>query len=134
MSVNKVIIVGRLGRDPEGRSTSGGSRVARMSIATDETWSDQRGERQKKTEWHRVVVFGKAADNCERYLQKGSQVYIEGRLQTQEWQDKAGAKRFTTEIVAQSVKFLDGAKAGGSDARGGGDEYDEHPPDSEVPF
>lgn len=133
MSVNKVILVGRLGRDPEGRSTNGGSRVVRLSLATDETWSDQRGERQKKTEWHRVVAFGKVADNCERYLKKGSQVFVEGRLQTQEWQDKSGAKRATTEVVAASVKFLDGAQ-GASRGEQQQDNYDDHPPDSDVPF
>lgn len=137
MTVNKVILVGRLGRDPEGRSTSGGSKVVRLSLATEEQWTDQRGERQKKTEWHRVSVFGKPADNCERYLQKGSQVYVEGRIQTQEWQDKTGAKRTSTEVIASNVKFLDrqggGRGEGRGDTAGGG--YDGPPDgDDDVPF
>ncbi|MFN7955103.1 MAG: single-stranded DNA-binding protein [bacterium] len=120
MTVNKVILIGRLGRDPEGRATAGGSKVVRLNVATDEVWSDQRGERQKRTEWHRIVVFGKTADNCERYLKKGSQVFVEGRLQTQEWQDKTGAKRYTTEIVALNIKFLDRGGEGGPRGGGGG--------------
>lgn len=137
MTVNKVILVGRLGRDPEGRSTTGGSKVVNLNLATDETWTDQRGERQKKTEWHRVSVFGKQADSCERYLQKGSQVFVEGRIQTREWEDKTGAKRTSTEIVASNVKFLDrqgGARGEGQGAAGGGG-YDGAPDDDDlVPF
>ena len=137
-SVNKAILVGRLGRDPEGRATTGGSKVVRLNVATDEVWSDQRGERQKRTEWHRIVVFGKTADNCERYLKKGSQVFVEGRLQTQEWQDKTGAKRYTTEIVANDVKFLDSAKSSGgggdSDVHGGNGHDGGPSPDDDVPF
>ncbi len=137
MTVNKVILVGRLGRDPEGRSTAGGSKVVRLSLATEEQWTDQRGERQKKTEWHRVSVFGKPADNCERYLQKGSQVYVEGRIQTQEWQDKAGAKRTSTEVIASNVKFLDRQGGGRGEGRGdnaGGGYDDGNDPDGDVPF
>jgi single-strand DNA-binding protein len=137
-SVNKAILVGRLGRDPESQSTAGGSKVVRLSVATDEVWNDQRGERQKKTEWHRIVVFGKTADAVERYLKKGSQVFIEGRIQTQEWQDKTGAKRYTTEIVASDVKFLDSAKSSGSGgdsgSYGGGGDGGEASPDDDVPF
>ncbi len=136
MTVNKVILVGRLGRDPESRSTTGGSKVVNLSLATEESWTDQRGERQKKTEWHRVSVFGKPADNCERYLAKGSQVYVEGRIQTREWQDKTGAKRTSSEVVASVVKFLDrqgGGRGEGQGAAGGG--YDGPPDDdSDVPF
>ncbi len=159
MTVNKVILIGRLGRDPEGRATGGGSKVVRLNVATDEVWSDQKGEKQKRTEWHRVVVFGKTADNCERYLKKGSQIFVEGRIQTQEWQDKTGAKRYTTEVIAQNVKFLDragdrpgggsgGPSAGGgggfdSGGGGGGGGYDDYPGaaggggevgDDDVPF
>lgn len=119
MTVNKVILVGRLGRDPEGRSTGGGSKVTNLSLATDEQWTDQRGERQKQTEWHRVSVFGKQAESCERYLQKGSQVYVEGRIQTREWQDKTGAKRTSTEVIASNVKFLD-RQGGGERQQDGG--------------
>lgn len=136
MTVNKVILVGRLGRDPESRSTGGGSKVTNLSLTTDEQWTDQRGERQKQTEWHRVSVFGKQAESCERYLQKGSQVYVEGRIQTREWQDKTGAKRTSTEVVASNVKFLDrqggGRGEGRGDAAGGG--YDDTADDDSVPF
>lgn len=133
-----MILVGRLGRDPEGRSTAGGSKVVNLNLATDEQWTDQRGERQKKTEWHRVSVFGRQADSCERYLQKGSQVFVEGRIQTREWEDKAGAKRTSTEIVASNVKFLDrqgGGRGEGQGAPGGGG-YDGAPDgdDDQVPF
>lgn len=125
MTINKVILVGRLGRDPEGRATGGGAKVVRLNVATDEVWTDKSGQRQKQTEWHRVVVFGKTADNCERYLKKGSQIWVEGRLQTREWQDNAGAKRYTTEIVARDVKFLD--RAGDRPGGGGGAAYDAPP-------
>jgi single-strand DNA-binding protein len=137
VTVNKVILVGRLGRDPEGRSTTGGSKVVNLSLATEESWTDQRGERQKKTEWHRVSVFGKPADNCEQYLAKGSLIYVEGRIQTREWQDKTGAKRTTSEVVASVVKFLDRQGGGRGDGQGaaGGGGYDGPPDgDDDVPF
>ncbi len=135
MTINKAILVGRLGRDPEARATTGGSKVVQLNLATDEVWQDQRGERQKRTEWHRVVVFGKTADTCERFLKKGSQIFVEGRIQTREWQDKTGAKRYTTEIVARDVKFLDrageggggGPRSGGGGGGGGGGGYDQGP-------
>jgi single-strand DNA-binding protein len=112
-SVNTVILIGRLGRDPEVRWTQGAQAVAELSVATDETWG--KGEdRQKKTEWHRIVAWGKLAEICQQYLHKGSLVYIAGRLQTRQWEDKDGNKRQTTEVVAHAVQFLDG--------RGGGDE------------
>lgn len=100
-SVNKVIIVGNLGADPEVRFTGSGQAVANLSIATTEKW--QGGE---KTEWHRVVVFGKQAEACKEYLSKGRQVYVEGRIQTRSWDDKDGNKRYTTEVIAQRVQFL----------------------------
>lgn len=137
MTVNKVILVGRLGRDPEARSTGGGSKVTNLSLATDEQWTDQRGERQKQTEWHRVSVFGKQADSCERYLQKGSQVYVEGRIQTREWQDKTGAKRTTTEVVASTVKFLDRQGGGERQQQDGGSReagWVSGQDDDEVPY
>src|ERR1700759_5582897 len=98
MSVNKVILVGRLGRDPETRFTGGGQAVANFTMATDETYKDRNGERQKKTEWHRIVAWGPRAEFAQKYLKKGSLIYLEGRLQTREWQDKENQKRSTTEI------------------------------------
>jgi single-strand DNA-binding protein len=107
-SVNKVILVGNLGRDPELRYIQSGQAVANFSLATNEKWKDKDGNNQERTEWHRIVVWGKSAENCAQYLQKGRSVYIEGKLQTREWEDKEGSKRSTTEIVAQAVQFLGG--------------------------
>ena len=107
--VNKVIVVGRLGSDPEVKQISTDSSVANMSVATSESWNDKNGQRQEKTEWHRVVVWGKLAELCGKYLSKGRQVYVEGRLQTRSWEDQQGQKRYTTEIVATTVQFLDKA-------------------------
>ena len=107
--VNKVIIVGRLGADPEVKQISSGNTVATLSVATSETWNDRNGQRQERTEWHRVVVWGKTAELCGKYLSKGRQVYLEGRLQTRSWEDQQGQKRYTTEIVANTVQFLGGA-------------------------
>src|ERR1700747_2424001 len=101
MSVNKVILVGRLGRDPETRYTGGGQAVGNFSVATDETYKDKAGERQKRTEWHKIVVWAKQAEIAQQYLKKGALVYIEGRIQTREWDDKEGQKSSTTEIVAK---------------------------------
>ncbi|HPW46005.1 MAG TPA: single-stranded DNA-binding protein [bacterium] len=106
MSVNKVILVGRLGTDPEKLVTGSGRSVAKFNLATSETWKDKSGQKQEKTEWHRIVVWGAQAENCAQYLSKGRQVYIEGKLQTRQWDDKEGKKRYTTEVVAQSVQFL----------------------------
>ena len=106
-SVNRVILIGNLGRDPELRYTAGGQPVASFSVATNERWNDREGKTQERTEWHRIVVWGKQGENCANYLQKGRTVYIEGRLQTREWEDKEGQKRQTTEVVAQTVQFLD---------------------------
>ncbi len=116
MSVNKVILVGRLGRDPETRFTSGGQAVANFTIATDETYKDRNGERQKRTEWHRLVVWGKQAEVVQKFLKKGSQAYFEGRFQTREWQDKEGQKRTTTEVVVTDFRFLGGSGKGDSAA------------------
>src|SRR3982750_250182 len=109
--VNKVIIVGRLGADPELKTVTGGQSVARLSIATSENWTDKQGQRQERTEWHRIVVWGKLAELCEKYLSKGRQCYVEGRLQTRSWDDKDGNKRYTTEVVATTVQFLGGPSA-----------------------
>ncbi len=107
MSVNKAILVGRLGRDPETRYTSGGQAVANFTLATDETFKDRSGERQKRTEWHRVVLWGKLAEIAQQYLKKGMLVYVEGRIQTRQWEDKRdGQKRQTTEIVGNVMRML----------------------------
>ena len=103
--LNKAIIVGRLGADPETKVTSSGKNVTRFNVATSETWLSKEGEKQERTEWHRVTVWGKLAETCAKYLSKGRQVTVEGRLQTRSWEDKDGNKRYTTEIVANSVIF-----------------------------
>jgi single-strand DNA-binding protein len=117
-SVNKVILVGNLGRDPETRYTTSGEAVTNVSIATTDTWKDKSGEKQERTEWHRVAFFGKLAEIAGEYLKKGSQVYVEGRLQTRKWQDKDGQDKYTTEIVADRMQML-GSRAGA--ASGGGE-------------
>ena len=121
--VNKAIIVGNLGRDPEVRYTANGSAVANVTIATSESWKDkQSGERQERTEWHRVVFFGRLAEIAEEYLKKGAQVYIEGSIRTQKWQDKeSGQDRYTTEIVARDMQML--GSRGGEASGGSGDDY-----------
>jgi single-strand DNA-binding protein len=129
MSVNKVILVGRLGRDPETRYTGGGQAVANFSVATDETYKDKNGERQKRTEWHKIVVWGKQAEIAQQYLKKGSLIFIEGRIQSREWQDKEGQKRTSFEIVASNFRMLGGRgdnAGGGGGARSGGDEMESH--------
>lgn len=104
--VNKVILVGNLGSDPEVRTTPGGQRVANFRLATSRSWNSQDGQRQEKTEWHSIVAWGKTADIVERYLQKGKQVYIEGRLETRSWQDKDGQTRYKTEIICENMQML----------------------------
>jgi single-strand DNA-binding protein len=111
-SVNRVTLIGNLGRDPELRYTKDGQGVANFTVATNERWRDKQGSTQERTEWHRIVVWGKQGENCAQYLQKGRSVYVEGRLQTRDWEDKDGNKRQTTEIVAQSVQFLGGRGEG----------------------
>lgn len=106
MSVNKVILVGRLGRDPESRFTPSGQQVCNFTLATDETFKDRAGERQKRTEWHRIVLWGRLAEISQQYLKRGTLVYIEGRLQTRQWDDRSGNKRTTTEIVASVMRIL----------------------------
>jgi single-strand DNA-binding protein len=140
MSVNKVILVGNLGANPEMRYTQGGQPVANLRIATSERWTDKSGQRQETTEWHRVVLFGKTAEIAGQYLTKGRQVYIEGRIQTRQWQDQQGQKRYTTEIVGTNMQMIGGRgertedpaatvppdDGGGSDFGGG--------PDDDIPF
>jgi single-strand DNA-binding protein len=121
--VNKVILIGNLGRDPELRYTQSGQAVANFSLATSENWNDKTsGERIERTEWHRIVAWGKTAELCSQYLSKGRTVYVEGRLQTREYEDKEGIKRRTTEIVASNVTFLGsrGGEGGGAPGSGGG--------------
>jgi single-strand DNA-binding protein len=120
--LNKVILIGNLGRDPEIRYTQQGLAVVNFPIATTEVWTDRNtGERQEKTEWHRIVVFGKQAETCEKYLSKGRQVYLEGRLQTRSW-EKEGQTQYTTEIVVSNVIFL-GSRDGGGQSGSGGSDY-----------
>src|SRR5690348_10178436 len=119
MSVNRAILVGRLGRDPETRYTSGGQAVCNFTLATDETYKDRNGERQKRTEWHRIVVWGKQAEIAQQYLHKGSLIFVEGRIQTRQWDDREGQKRTTVEIVASNFRMLGGRAEGGMAAGAG---------------
>jgi single-strand DNA-binding protein len=119
MSVNKVILVGRLGRDPETRFTPNGQAVCNFSLATDESYKDRAGERQKRTEWHRIVLWGKLAELAQQYLKKGSLIYLEGRIQSRQWDDREGQKRTSFEIVANTMKFL-GARGEAAAAAGAG--------------
>jgi single-strand DNA-binding protein len=123
-SVNKVILVGNLGRDAEKRYTPSGAVVATINMATTEVWTDKAGQRQEKTEWHRVVLWGKPAESLSEYLTKGKQIYVEGRLQTRTWDDKDGNKRYTTEIRGDRIVLLGGGagRGGGGMSRGGGEE------------
>ena len=142
-SVNKVILIGNLGRDPEIRSTQDGTRVANLSVATSESWRDKSsGERKERTEWHRVVIFNdKLVEIVEKYLKKGAKVYIEGALQTRKWTDNSGQERYSTEVVLQRYRgeltMLDG-RSGGSAGGGSAGRSERRPPvqdlDDEVPF
>ena len=120
-SVNKVILVGNLGRDAELRYTPGGAAVATLNLATTEVWNDKSsGQKQEKTEWHRIVLWGKSAESLSEYLTKGKQIYVEGRLQTRKWQDKDGNDKYTTEIRADRITLLGGGGGGRSEGMGGG--------------
>ena len=138
-SVNKVILIGNLGRDPELRYTQGGQAVASFSIATTENFTKKSGERDERTEWHRIVAWGRTAELCAQYLSKGRSVYIEGRLQTREWENKEGQKQRTTEVVAQTVQFLGGPRGQGAgparegEARDAAPGFDEGPSGSSAP-
>jgi len=121
--VNKVILIGNLGADPEVRYTNTGTPVANFRIATNETWTTREGERTTRTEWHRVVAFGKLSEICSEYLNRGKQVYVEGRLQTRSWEDAEGQTHYRTEVVAQEVIFLGSRQPGKSEIE-----------DEEVPF
>ena len=111
--LNKVMLIGRLGRDPELKYTQGGQSVVKFSLATDESWTDKSGEKKTRTEWHNIVVWGKLGEICNQYLKKGRLVYVEGRIQTRQWEDQSGNKRSTTEIVLNDMSILE--------ARGGGE-------------
>jgi single-strand DNA-binding protein len=134
MSVNKVILIGRLGADPEIRYTADGQPVATFRLATSERWTDKNGQRQERTEWHRIVAFGRLAEICGEYLAKGRQVYIEGRLQTRSYEDRDGVKRFVTEIVAQNMQML-GRRDEASSAPSEPKSFEEDlPPEDDLPF
>jgi single-strand DNA-binding protein len=142
-SVNKVILIGNLGRDAELRHTPGGQAVASLNLATTEQWNDKDGQRQEKTEWHRIVLWGRQAESLQQYLVKGKQIYVEGRLQTRQWDDKDGNKRYTTEIKADRITLLGGGGGGGARAGmdRGGDYGQGEPmrepadvPEDDIPF
>lgn len=120
MSVNKVILVGRLGKDPETRYMTNGEAVTNVTLATSENWKDKSGEKQEKTEWHNLVFYRRLAEVAGEYLKKGSQIYVEGKIQTRKWQDKEGKDRYTTEIIVNEMTMLGGKSSGSdhSDAKG----------------
>ena len=136
-SVNKVILVGNLGGDPEVRYTPSGTAVANFTLATHEQWKNKDGEKEEKTEWHRIVAWARLGEICGEYLHKGKQVYIEGRLQTRSWEDRDGNKRYTTEIVAQTMQML-GSPGKQAKVESPGDRFpQEEPisiPDDDIPF
>ena len=125
--VNKAILIGNLGGDPETRFTPSGAQVANFSLATSESWNDKQGERQERTEWHRLVLWNKLAEIAGQYLKKGSRIYVEGKIQTRNWEDQSGQKRYQTEIVVHDMQMLDTRDSSGS----GG--YQEAPPPEEPP-
>ncbi len=127
-SVNKVILIGNLGSDPELKYTPSGAAVTNFNVATNEVWNDKDGNKQERTEWHRVVLWRKLAEIAGEYLKKGSKVYLEGRLQTRSWEDKDGVKRYTTEVVADNMTMLDAKGEGGSSSGASS-----APPPSEAP-
>ena len=136
--VNKVLLIGRLGKDPEVRYTPDGMMVTNFSLATDEYRKDKNGERVQRTEWHRIVTFGKLADICGNYLSKGKLIFVEGRIQTQSWEDKEGNKRYTTEIIASDMRMLDSKGQGKSQDMGSESmssyQGSEALPEDDVPF
>ncbi|MBY0316618.1 MAG: single-stranded DNA-binding protein [Bdellovibrionales bacterium] len=140
MSVNKVMIVGRLGADPEMKTLSSGQTVTNFNVATGENWVDRDGQKQERTEWHRIVVWGKLAEICAQHLAKGRQVFVEGKLQTRSWEDQQGQKRYATEVVAANVQFLGGgdraSQNSGGPSAGAADFSPEPSFDSndEIPF
>jgi len=140
MSVNKVILIGNLGKDPEVRYTANGKAVARFSLATSEVWNDAEGNRQERTEWHNIIVWGKQGETCGQYLAKGRQCYIEGSIRSRSYDDKSGQKRYITEIIAQRVRFLGGgggtrvAPEAEAEAPGEAPAGQGPPADDDIPF
>jgi single-strand DNA-binding protein len=136
--VNKAILVGNLGTDPELRYTPSGKAVANFSLATNEQWTNKDGEKEERTEWHRIVAWGRLGEICGEYLSKGSQVYIEGRIQTRPWEDRDGNKRYTTEIIAQTMQMLGGISRKEGEASSPEERHPvEEPisiPDDDIPF
>ena len=135
-SLNKVMLIGNLGRDAEMRHTPSGTAVSTLNLATTERWKDKDGEKQEKTEWHRIIVWGKTAEALSQYLVKGKQILVEGRLQTRQWEDKEGATRYTTEIKSDRITLLgSGGKRDESDQRRGDDDAGrQEVPDDDIPF
>lgn len=143
-SINKAFIMGNLGSDPELATTQSGQSVANFNVATNEQWTDKQGNKQERTEWHRIVVWGRQAEHCKEYLSKGRTVFIEGRIQTRNWEDRDGQKRYTTEVVAQNVQFVGGPGRSQAPADSGSNSLvepaanDAAPPpaiaDDDVPF
>jgi single-strand DNA-binding protein len=132
--VNKVILVGNLGADPEVRYTPSGTKVTNFRIATSDRWTDKDGNRQERTEWHSIVTFGKLADICGEYLAKGRQVYVEGRIQTRSWEDRDGQKRYATEIVATDMKMLGSRGPSKTEEAAGRSDEGGPAPDDDIPF
>ncbi len=138
MSVNKVILVGHLGKDPEIKYMPSGDAVASVTLATSEVWKDKQGQKQERTEWHNISFFGRSAEVVGQYLKKGSQIYVEGSIRTEKWTDKEGKDRYTTKIMGSSMQML-GSKSGGGNSQsndsyqGGGDEYQQQPERSSAP-
>lgn len=140
-SINKAILIGHVGKQPEIRYTQGGAPVANFSLATNEYWTSNTGEKQSRTEWHKIVAWAKLAEVCQEYVQKGSYLYVEGRIQTRSYDDRDGVKRYVTEIRAFEIGLLDRRPGGGMEAAGGEPPIDSLPPepssgggDDEVPF
>lgn len=137
MSVNKVILVGRLGKDPEVRYSNNGNAITNFNLATSRVYKDKNGEKVDETEWHRCVSFGRTAEICGEYLHKGSLIYVEGRLQTRDWEDKDGNRRWTTEVILENMKMLGSKNDSGSSGRSEENPFDKGPssmPDDDVPF
>jgi single-strand DNA-binding protein len=139
--VNKVFLIGRLGADPEVRYTPEGTMVTSFRLATDEQWKDKSGQKVQRTEWHRIVTFGKLAEICGNYLSKGKLIFVDGRIRTQSWEDKEGNKRYTTEIVAANMQMLDSKGQGKGQEPAGEDRFPSEPnpdvnviPEDDVPF
>ncbi len=133
MNLNKVMLIGRLGRDPETRYTNSGSAVANFSIATTDTWKDKQGQKQERTEWHNIVCWARLADFAQNFLKKGRLIYVEGRLQTRDWTDKENVKHYRTEINANNILFMEPREGGQGAQRAGGGEYEQAPPPAQGP-